>query len=72
MKTQQAIEHRDLVRQMYRRSHWRTALILAVDWLLDRFRTTVNVWGDACGAAVVEQQVMGSQAGRGQIASSGP
>jgi len=33
-------------------------LILAVDWLLDRFRTTVNVWGDACGAAVVEQQAL--------------
>jgi len=33
-------------------------LILAVDWFLDRFRTTVNVWGDACGAAVVEQQVL--------------
>jgi Na+/H+-dicarboxylate symporter len=31
-------------------------LILAVDWLLDRFRTTVNVWGDACGAAVLERQ----------------
>lgn len=31
------------------------SLILAVDWLLDRFRTTVNVWGDAVGAAVVEQ-----------------
>ena len=31
------------------------ALILAVDWLLDRFRTTVNVWGDAVGAAVVER-----------------
>ena len=29
-------------------------LILAVDWLLDRFRTTVNVWGDSVGAAVVE------------------
>ena len=29
-------------------------LILAVDWLLDRFRTVVNVWGDAVGAAVVE------------------
>ena len=28
-------------------------LILAVDWLLDRFRTAVNVWGDAIGAAVV-------------------
>jgi len=30
------------------------ALILAVDWLLDRFRTTVNVWGDAVGAGVIE------------------
>ncbi len=29
-------------------------LILAVDWFLDRFRTTVNVWGDSVGAAVVE------------------
>ncbi|MEM4658464.1 MAG: dicarboxylate/amino acid:cation symporter, partial [Candidatus Methanosuratincola sp.] len=28
-------------------------LILAVDWLLDRARTAVNVWGDAVGAAVV-------------------
>jgi len=30
------------------------SLILVIDWLLDRFRTTVNVWGDAVGAAVVE------------------
>ena len=29
-------------------------LILAVDWLLDRFRTTVNVRGDSVGAAIVE------------------
>jgi len=29
-------------------------LILAVDWLLDRFRTTVNVWGDSVGVAIVE------------------
>ncbi|MEP1645247.1 dicarboxylate/amino acid:cation symporter, partial [Rhodopirellula bahusiensis] len=28
-------------------------LILAVDWLLDRFRTAVNVLGDSIGAAVV-------------------
>ncbi|MFG0267602.1 MAG: dicarboxylate/amino acid:cation symporter [Rhodopirellula sp. JB055] len=28
-------------------------LILAVDWLLDRFRTAVNVMGDSIGAAVV-------------------
>lgn len=31
------------------------ALLLAVDWLLDRARTTVNVWGDSVGAAVVER-----------------
>lgn len=31
------------------------SLILSVDWLLDRFRTTVNVFGDACGAAIVEK-----------------
>lgn len=29
-------------------------LILSVDWLLDRFRTAVNVLGDSVGAAVVE------------------
>jgi Na+/H+-dicarboxylate symporter len=31
------------------------ALILVVDWFLDRCRTTVNVWGDAVGAAVIDQ-----------------
>ena len=30
------------------------ALILTIDWLLDRFRTTVNVWGDAVGAGIIE------------------
>lgn len=30
-------------------------LLLAVDWFLDRFRTTLNVWGDAVGAAVVHR-----------------
>lgn len=30
-------------------------LILAVDWLLDRFRTTVNVFGDSVGAAVIDK-----------------
>ncbi len=32
-------------------------IILSVDWLLDRFRTTVNVFGDACGAAIVEKSM---------------
>ena len=38
-------------------------LILSVDWLLDRFRTTVNVFGDATGSAVVERSfvVAGSE-----------
>ena len=30
-------------------------LILTVDWLLDRFRTAVNTFGDSVGAAVVEK-----------------
>ena len=34
-------------------------LILSVDWLLDRFRTTVNVFGDAAGSAVVEPELRG-------------
>jgi len=28
-------------------------LILLIDWLLDRFRTATNVWGDSVGAAFV-------------------
>jgi len=29
------------------------AMILAIDRILDMFRTGVNVWGDACGAAII-------------------
>ena len=29
------------------------SMILAIDWFLDRCRTTVNVWGDSIGAAVI-------------------
>ena len=36
------------------------ALILTIDWLLDRFRTTVNVWGDSVGAGVIETLENGS------------
>tara|TARA_B100000029_G_scaffold22949_1_gene22874 strand:+ start:1121 stop:2713 length:1593 start_codon:yes stop_codon:yes gene_type:complete len=31
------------------------SLILMVDWLLDRFRTAVNCFGDSVGAAIVDQ-----------------
>jgi Na+/H+-dicarboxylate symporter len=34
-------------------------LLLTIDWLLDRFRTTVNVWGDSVGAGVVERMESG-------------
>ena len=30
-------------------------IILTIDWFLDRFRTTVNVWRDSIGAAVTEK-----------------
>ena len=30
-------------------------LILPIDWLLDRFRTTVNAFGDAVGSAIVDK-----------------
>jgi len=33
--------------------------ILAVDWFLDRLRTTVNVYGDTVGAAIIETRVRG-------------
>ena len=32
-------------------------LILAIDWLLDRFRTATNVWGDSIGAAYIDRFV---------------
>jgi len=31
------------------------SLLLVIDWFLDRCRTTVNVWGDVVGAAVIHQ-----------------
>nr|WP_232319670.1 dicarboxylate/amino acid:cation symporter [Prosthecochloris sp. HL-130-GSB] len=30
------------------------SLLLAVDWFLDRCRTTVNVWGDSAGAKIID------------------
>lgn len=34
-------------------------LIIAVDWLLDRFRTTINVMCDALGACIIERMSKG-------------
>ena len=31
-------------------------MILAIDWFLDRFRTTVNVWGDMIGAGILDKK----------------
>ncbi len=33
------------------------ATILAVDWILDRFRTSVNVWGDTIATAIVDKSM---------------
>ena len=30
-------------------------MLLSIDWFLDRCRTTINVWGDSIGSAVVDQ-----------------
>ena len=38
-------------------------LLLTVDWFLDRFRTTINVWGDTVGAAVVDRLLRHAPAG---------
>ncbi|MDX9740528.1 MAG: dicarboxylate/amino acid:cation symporter [Gammaproteobacteria bacterium] len=39
-------------------------LLLAVDWFLDRFRTAINVWSDAVGAAVVDRWLRGGVGSR--------
>jgi solute carrier family 1 (neuronal/epithelial high affinity glutamate transporter), member 1 len=31
------------------------SLILIIDWFLDRCRTTINVWGDMVGAAIIDR-----------------
>ncbi|MHC4251206.1 MAG: dicarboxylate/amino acid:cation symporter, partial [Planctomycetota bacterium] len=52
------------------------SLILIIDWFLDRCRTTVNVWGDAVGAAVVDRlgnrlgNRLGGEAGGGDAPSA--
>ncbi|GCB66051.1 excitatory amino acid transporter 3 [Scyliorhinus torazame] len=43
-------------------------LIIAVDWLLDRFRTMVNVLGDSFGAGIVEK-LSGKELQQGDVQS---
>ena len=38
-------------------------LILMVDWLLDRFRTAINTFGDSVGCAVGERSFAASESG---------
>lgn len=49
----------------------RVALILAVDRILDMCRTSVNVWSDACGCAVVAYQE-GADAADPEMPHAGP
>ncbi len=44
-------------------------LILAVDWLLDRFRTMVNVWGDTVGVAVIDKLLSNKLDNKGLLIS---
>jgi Na+/H+-dicarboxylate symporter len=44
------------------------SLILTIDWLLDRFRTTVNVWEDAVAAGVIETLESGDTSKAAQLA----
>jgi solute carrier family 1 (neuronal/epithelial high affinity glutamate transporter), member 1 len=44
------------------------AIIIPVDWLLDRFRTMVNIFGDACGAAIVERTLPPDEPGPAPLA----
>jgi Na+/H+-dicarboxylate symporter len=43
--------------------------ILAVDWFLDRCRTTVNVWGDSVGCAVIDQKLYANEQPVGSAAN---
>ncbi len=38
--------------------------ILAIDWFLDRMRTTVNIYGDAIGAAILDLHLEQEERGR--------
>lgn len=42
-------------------------LILSVDWLLDRFRTAVNAFGDSIGSAIVDNSFRSASVERGSL-----
>ena len=42
-------------------------MILVIDWFLDRIRTTVNVFGDAIGAAIIGRHFRRERPGEGMI-----
>lgn len=44
-------------------------LILAIDWFLDRLRTTINVYGDAVGAGIIDRHV-GRHGGMGAFSDA--
>merc|ERR1712098_644476 len=49
------------------------AVILSVDWLLDRFRTTINVLGDSLGAGIVShlsEEEMAKLGKEGELSNS--
>ncbi|OHB65675.1 MAG: sodium:dicarboxylate symporter [Planctomycetes bacterium RBG_13_63_9] len=41
--------------------------LLAIDWLLDRERTSINVFGDAVGAAVIDRYLGRQKTGTGPV-----
>ncbi|MCP4705325.1 MAG: dicarboxylate/amino acid:cation symporter, partial [candidate division Zixibacteria bacterium] len=47
-------------------------IILVIDWFLDRCRTTVNVWGDSIGAAVIgeTEEIRGYRIGGSKTAKT--
>ncbi len=47
-------------------------IILIIDWFLDRCRTTVNVWGDSIGAAVIGEtaEIRGYRIGGSKTATT--
>ncbi|GAB4342241.1 MAG: dicarboxylate/amino acid:cation symporter [Candidatus Abyssubacteria bacterium] len=47
-------------------------LLLSIDWFLDRCRTTVNVWGDSVGAAIIDRLDSPASGANGQVASPSP